>query len=1317
MATLALAAVGAAVGGALLPAGVSILGATLTGAAIGSQVGALAGSVIDQALLAASGQARTVQGPRLSELRVTASSEGAAIARLYGRARLGGQVIWATNLEEEVARRTDSSGGGKGGLGGGGTTTVEYRYFANFAVAIAEGPITGLGRVWADGQELDLSTVTYRLHLGSADQLPDSLIEAKEGAGNAPAYRGVAYIAFERLALAPFGNRLPQLSFEVHRAVDTFEQSVRAVTMIPGAGEFIYSGTAVSRTVGAATNIPENVHTLQGGTDWSVSLDQLQATLPNVGAVSLIAGWFGTDLRAGECEIRPGVDADDKVTAPLGWSVAGLSRGEAHLISLHEGRAAYGGTPSDSSIVSAIQDLHERGLAVMLTPFLFMDVPTGNVLPDSYGGTAQPAYPWRGRVTITPAAGQPGSPDQTPAAADQIAALIGTAARSDFAIVGETVAYSGPAEWSYRRFILHYAHLALAAGGVDAFVIGSELRGLTQVRDSASTYPFVAALVDLAADVKAVLGPDTKVTYSADWSEYFGHQPADGSGDVYFHLDPLWSSPDIDAVGIDVYWPLADWRDGTEHLDRQAGASSIYDLAYLASNIAGGEGYEWYYASQADRDAQLRSPITDGGAGKPWTFRYKDILGWWSNPHFDRPGGVESDTPTAWVPQSKPFWFTELGCPAVDKGANQPNVFVDPKSAESNLPYYSAGTRDDFMQRRYLQAFHTAFDPDDARYIEGSNPASSVYDGRMVDLGHLFVYTWDARPYPAFPADTDTWGDGPNWRLGHWITGRLASAPLDATVATLLTDYQFAAYDAGSLTGLITGLVVDRVLSAREALQPLELAFFLDARESEGAIVFAHRRAGASVAMLEDDSLVEQRADQALATLTRAQETDLPASAKLTYIAASGTYPAAVEEARRLAGRSGRVATADLPLVLEPEHAARTVETWLFETWAARERAQFSLPPSRLALEPGDVVSLITGGRSRLLRITDIGEHGVRDIEGRGIDPEVYAATAPAVRRTAGGTSVVIGQPLVMFLDLPLLRGDEPAHAGMVAAAQNPWPGGIAFYRSPETSGFVLKALARTNAVTGVTIDPVWPGATSRFERGNTFRVRLDQGSLASATDIVLLGSANTAAIQNADGEWEVLQFASAVLTAPSTYLLSTLLRGQAGTELAMRSPVTPGARFVLLNGAPVQVDMTPDEVGLAFNWKCGPASRDIGNPSYLDAQHAFTGRGLLPLSPVHLRGTRSGGDLTITWKRRTRIGGDSWDSVEVPLGEDAERYEIDILDGGDAVRTLSAASPTATYTAAQQTDDFGSPQSSVSLRIYQLSTTAGRGTPRPAVL
>ena len=229
MATLALAAVGAAAGSALLPAGLTVFGATLTGAAIGTQIGALAGSVIDQSLLGASGQSRTVEGPRLQSLRVTASTEGAPIPRLCGRARLGGQIIWATNFEEDVIT-TQAGGSGKGGSSrGGGASSIEYRYFANFAVALAEGVISGIGRVWADGREIDLSLVTHRVYTGTDTQLPDALIAAKQGADQAPAYRGVAYVVFERFPLADFGSRIPQLSFEVHRAVDSFESLVRGV--------------------------------------------------------------------------------------------------------------------------------------------------------------------------------------------------------------------------------------------------------------------------------------------------------------------------------------------------------------------------------------------------------------------------------------------------------------------------------------------------------------------------------------------------------------------------------------------------------------------------------------------------------------------------------------------------------------------------------------------------------------------------------------------------------------------------------------------------------------------------------------------------------------------------------------------------------------------------------------------------------------------------------------------------------------------------------------------------------------------------------
>jgi hypothetical protein len=708
VATLALSAIGSAIGGAVFPAGFSFLGASLTGATIGRALGGVAGAYIDSALFGATGQSSVREGPRLADLTVTASTEGADIPRLYGRARLGGQIIWATNFEEEVVT-SSASGGGKG-LGGGsaasGTTT--FRYYANFGVALCEGEVTRLGRVWADGEEINLANYTYRFYAGSEDQMPDSLIEAKEGAGNAPAYRGLAYVVFERLPLDDFGNRIPQLNFEVFRAVDDFENQVRGVTLIPAAGEFAYSPTEVRVDGGAGSTYSENLHTTLGASDFAVAVDQLEDVLPNCGAVSLFVAWFGSDLRCANCTIKPKVDTHDKGegTTPISWSVTGLTREDAEEVSTYILRPAYGGTPSDQTVIAAIQDLRvTRGFEVVFTPFLLMDIPAANGLADPYTAAAdQPAYPWRGRLTCDPAPGQAGSPDQTSAVQAQIDAFYGTVTAADFAVSGGTVSYSGPDEWSYSRFVLHNAALCKAAGGVEAFVIGSEMRGLGWVRDGASTYPFVEKLIALAAQVKLLL-PDAELTYAGDWSEYFGHQPADGSGDVFFHLDPLWSDGNIAAIAIDNYWPLSDWRDGIQHLDYQAGTRFIHDLAYLKSGIEGGEGYDWYYASDADRQSQTRTPITDGAYGKPWMFRYKDIRSWWTQAHYNRPGGIEAALPTGWVPQSKPIWFTELGCPAVDKGSNQPNVFYDPKSLESFFPYFSRGVRDDLIQRRHLRAF------------------------------------------------------------------------------------------------------------------------------------------------------------------------------------------------------------------------------------------------------------------------------------------------------------------------------------------------------------------------------------------------------------------------------------------------------------------------------------------------------------------------------------------------------------------------------------------------------------------------------------
>lgn len=259
MASLVLSAAGSAAGGALFGP---------VGAFAGRLVGAIGGSFIDRALFQDSraGPMATREGPRLRDLDVMASTEGAPIPRIYGRVRLAGQVIWATALEEVVTTRTDGGGGGGGGGGKGsrsapaqpsaGTTVTSYSYFANFAVGLCEGSVGHVARVWADGKPLDLNGINYRFYPGSETQAADPLIVAKEGAGNAPAYRGLAYIVFERLPLAQFGNRLPQLSFEVMRPVGELEKQIRAVTLIPGATEFGYEPATVVRDMGAGSQRP-----------------------------------------------------------------------------------------------------------------------------------------------------------------------------------------------------------------------------------------------------------------------------------------------------------------------------------------------------------------------------------------------------------------------------------------------------------------------------------------------------------------------------------------------------------------------------------------------------------------------------------------------------------------------------------------------------------------------------------------------------------------------------------------------------------------------------------------------------------------------------------------------------------------------------------------------------------------------------------------------------------------------------------------------------------------------------------------------------
>ncbi|MCZ4075451.1 baseplate multidomain protein megatron [Agrobacterium sp. LMR679] len=1264
MATIVFQAAGAALGGIFGP----------LGAVIGRAAGALAGNAIDRTLLS---NGRTVTGARLSTARIPGADEGAAINRLYGAARIGGTLIWATRFEEsvEVQRR--------GGKGNRGPKVETFRYFANVAIGLCEGEAARVRRVWADGREVDLSAVEMRFYPGSETQMPDPLIEAKQGAGNAPAFRGLAYVVFERLPLDGFGNRIPLMQFEVVRPVGRLEKSIRAITVIPGATEHGYATAQVCERTGIGQSRIMNRNGLTAATDWDAAIDELLDLCPNLESVALVVSWFGTDMRAGECRILPGVEVAGRDGETTPWSVAGLSRDEAHPVSHHGGGPAYGGTPNDESVLQAIADLRARGLRVCLYPFVMMDVPIGNSLPDPYGKSEQDAYAWRGRITCFPAPGRAGSADRSTGARAQVSAFCNR-------------------DEGYRRMVLHYAALAARAGGVDAFLIGSELRGLTSLRDENHAFPFVGELLRLAGDVRAILGPAVKLTYAADWSEYFGHQPADGSGDVFFHLDPLWASPNIDAVGIDNYMPLSDWRDEDTANGNPDGMTGPDDAEGFRRAIAAGEGFDWYYASDADRTARRRTPITDGMRGKPWVFRYKDLRNWWGNLHFDRVRGTEKAMPTAWAPRSKPIWFTELGCPAVDKSATRPNVFPDPKSAENAFPYFSRRNRADSQQRRFLEAHLDHWGKGDAA---------------MVDANRVYLWTWDARPFPAFPQNGAAWSDGGNWRTGHWLNGRLGTATLADTIAAILTDHGFSDFDVSAVSGDLGGYVQGDVTSARNLLEPLMAAFQVDVAEDGGTLRFRSRNT--AVLPVRDIAVLADLEDEPLWSENRGHDSDFAAEAVLTSFNPALDYEQASARSRRIDNAGSRVMRLDLNAALPAETAEAAVEALLRDNRQARRSLRFALPPCDIALEPGDCIRLPEGafpqapaGRFLVSRIED---GAVRQVEARAFSAAFPVFAGGAEERRSSGASGAEGfAPEVLFLDLPYHDGTAPEDSARIAALAKPWRP-IIISASPGREGYRQRVLLDQPAMIGALAMPLTSGPSGRFDRKNTVVVDLPFGEVSSAGELSVLNGENRLAIKAANGVWEIVAFVKAEEIAPARWRLSSLLRGLAGTEDALAAGAPKGAPVVVLDAAVQPLGLAASERGRRLNW-IAEAAGMVGAPS---GPFAFEGglRALTPLAPVHLAAERRGDGVFIRWKRRGRVEADGWDASDIPLDEPFELYRIEVLDGETVRRMAEVSQPFWFYPAADELTDFPALRDHISVRVRMLGRAVPPGVVAEATL
>lgn len=1255
----------AAAGSAAASAGATAFGASLAVAsaagAVGAFVGGQIGGAIDNLILGPQRLADVV-GPRANDLAVQVSTYGAVIPKVFGVMRLAGNVIWSTNLQEREVRETTSSGG-KGGGGRETTqTAVSYEYSVTLAIAICEGRIDEIIGVWADSKLLDITKLDpngdkYNVYRGGVSQVADPIIESFEGAGNVPAYRGVAYVVIQDFPLAEFGNRIPNFTFEVRREVrpvPALEDKIKSVVLIPGSGEFVYSPDVVEIVPGqfagsafaqVGPRTKANMHNLENRANVLLALDQLQSNLPNLEWVALVVNWFTTSKDPAILEVIPKVEFNtDATTEPLQWEVAGYTRDTAEVI-LHfgDGTPTYGGTPSDKSVVDLCRELKSRGLNVLFYPMPLVDTIDDGTEDDK---------PWRGRITPSSSA-------------------------------DVTRFFSGAG--GYNNFVRHYSQLSVGGYAlkdyIDAFLIGSELVGLTTYDSGGGTFPAVTALKSLAALVQGDLGGGPLVSYAADWSEYHS------IGGIY-HLDPLWTDANIDFVGIDCYVPL------TPDLPQSQITESVIQQYWEA-----GEGWDYFYT-----DAVARTGLTSYG-GDP-TYAWKNMENWWNSSH-NNPG----PTATGWTAKLKPIWFTEYGFPSVDGAANQPNVFYDPSSIESFFPRASKGRVDFRAQRQALSASED--------FLEARNQES----GKSDLVPHRFVWTWDARPYPYWPALSEVWADYRLWKTGHWIQGKIGVSNLGAIVTELLETVGFTSsdYDVSELIDQVEGYVINSQLAVRSALEQLQRAYFFDMVESGGVLKFV-KRGGTSVASITEDELVPNDSSNLRDTfsITRLQELDLPQLISVSYINRAAAYEQGTQIAQRQTVNAVDKNNFNLPIVLADQEAKTITDISLYNAWVSRTQYSFKLPPEYARVEPTDVITVTVNSVAHLIRVTNtsIARNGVQEVQGLAEDVSSYDFyTAPGEPPPIAGSGSSFPVTDMELLDLPPLVMDTGTDGVIRMAASglsSGWRGAFV-YRSDdggESGGntFSLFSAITSQAVMGMVTNALGVGPENAFDNANTVDVALVQGTLSSVTELAMLNGANVALVGD-----EVIQFQTATLTAAGKYTLSKLLRGRIGTEHEISNHAA-GDRFVLLDSSVAKETMPVALFNLQRHYK--PVTAGAALADTTEQAFTYTGKTLKPFSPVHIAGERDVSDnLTITWVRRTRLGGEWRDGVDVPLSEETESYEVDIMNGSTVVRTITATTQTCSYSAAEQTTDFGSPQSSLTVRVYQLSAVVGRGTKGEAVV
>lgn len=579
------------------------------------------------------------------------------------------------------------------------------------------------------------------------------------------------------------------------------------------------------------------------------------------------------------------------------------------------------------------------------------------------------------------------------------------------------------------------------------------------------------------------------------------------------------------------------------------------------------------------------------------------------------------------------------------------------------------------------------------------------------------------------PLDTDGYTERDS--LNIWYAGAetVDGGPtlLSTIVGELLVEagYDEADFDVAELTQEVQGFLRTRIMSARACISVLQSAYFFDLVEIDDILVAINRGGASEVTVPADDLLVVDADTGAQVEVSRTQDLELPRKVTVAYKEFSASYDPGTQDARRETTQATGLKVLDLPIVLTPDEARSIALVNLTNDWMQRDTVRAKLPGKYLRINPASPITLpLADGSQRRVLVRSMSASPLQvEIEGHFDDVTNYEASSTGITRwlpapPPGQGIIPVDDTAGIILDTPLLKdADESAVPVLYwtggRAGDGRWTG-AQLYGSVDGSAFDVLGSLSGEATVGTTTAALadWDGGNV-FDDVSVLAVRVQEGAaLETKSELAVLNGANLCIVGD-----EVLQFTTATQTGTGTWNLTGLLRGRKLTEWAMTGHAS-GERFVMLDGALNTVTLELAEIGQARFYK--PVT--YGQPLAEAFATTLVSRGmsLKPASPVHVEAVDDSGDWVITWVRRTRFGGELRDLVDVPLNEVVEAYEVDIWndDFTERKRVLTATGTReVTYTAAQQTADFGGAATTFGVRVYQMSDKVGRGAPGRAAL